>query len=294
MSELAEQIRPTVSHSEVDTFLRCNRQHYYGYGLGIESKRTSDSLQRGTLGHLALEYFFKCLMDGGTFEEAQTAAMAVLTKTMQADPIVAPPVFQVIDTLQYFYQAYPFHGWTVLGVEQEYMLSIWDGLDFPVVIDLVIQDMWGKIWVIDHKIMYDFMSYEDSELQSQLPKYVAAMRASGHTVDKAGYNILRYRKMKENTPETRHKFVELRLTDHRVITTFREQAISARRIQEYKRMPLADWSASAVRIQNKLVCNHCPFRTLCIAELNDYQPQLVLDSDYQTRTRREFITKEAE
>lgn len=302
MSKLTQQetinlattpLRTTVSHSEVDSFLRCERAHFYGYGMGIQRRTESNSLRRGTLGHLALEHFFNVIKSGGSFVEAQEAARAAVTEATMQDPTLIILAAEVIDSLSYFYQAYPFNGWKILEVEYELVIEVTGGLDFPLVIDLIVEDQWGRIWVIDHKFQWDFFSDNDMELQSQLPKYVAALRVAGWKIDKAGYNQLRYRKLKENSVENRYRFEELpNLTDERVITTFREQAITAQRVQERKALPIEEQSWLAVRTQNKLVCKSCPFRAICIAELNNHQPQLILDAHYMLRERREFKTVE--
>lgn len=286
-------VRPTVSHSEVDTYLRCRRAWYYGYGLNLERITSSTSLRRGTLGHLALEHFFLTLAAGGSFEDAKLAAQKIINEQVTNDPAIFQLGLEVMECLSFFYEGYPFHNWTVLAVEKEFLLPIYEGLDFPLVVDLIIQDPWGLVWVIDHKFMWDFLTENDSELQSQIPKYVGAMRAAGFQVDRAGYNILRYRSVKDNSVETRYRFVPLYdLTDLRVQTTFREHAIIAKQIQDIKALPVEQQNWLSVRIQNKLVCKSCAFKEICIAELNDRQPALTIDANYKQRERREFKTIE--
>lgn len=288
-------IRPTVSHSEVDSYLRCRRAWYYGYALNLQRVQTSNSLRRGTLGHLALEHFFRTLEHGGSFDDAKVAAQTAINDEVTSDPTIFQLGLEVMECLGYFYEAYPFEGWTVLAVEKEFLLPIYEGLDFPLVVDLIIQDKWGLVWVIDHKFMWDFLTDDDAELQSQIPKYIGALRASGFKVDRAGYNILRYRSMKDNSVENRYRFVPLYdLTDLRVQTTFREHAITAKQIQEIKALPVEQQNWLSIRIQNKLVCKSCSFKEICIAELNDRSPALVIDASYQQRERREFKTIEIE
>jgi len=47
-----------ISNSEVTDFLKCERKHYYGYGLGISPKSHSMSLTRGIIGHEALAVYY--------------------------------------------------------------------------------------------------------------------------------------------------------------------------------------------------------------------------------------------
>lgn len=62
---------PSVSHSEVDSYLLCRRKHYYGYGLGLERVSTSHSLATGTAGHRILEAFYGHLLDLAATPQAQ-------------------------------------------------------------------------------------------------------------------------------------------------------------------------------------------------------------------------------
>lgn len=130
--------RKTVSHSEVESFLRCERQHYYGYGLGIQRVAESESLNRGILGHEALAVFFQSLMDGFNFEDSQAKCYTFLGEKSLANPKI---VAEILSCLHWFFLGYPFHGWTVLSVEQEFNLSVTDTLEMPFVIDLMIQDL---------------------------------------------------------------------------------------------------------------------------------------------------------
>lgn len=294
-TEIIEKPRITVSHSEVESYLRCERQHYYGYGIKIQRINESDSLYRGTLGHATLEVFFNTLLklqeetgkiaSKADFEQASTAALTFLISHAALSPT---PVAEITECLTFFFKGYPWVGWKVLGVEYEDVLSVTDDLAMPFVVDLILQDPYGDVWVIDHKFMYDFISDRDAELMPQLPKYIVGMRANGHRIDKAAYSILRYRSLKTPTVESKYLFKEIQFTDSRLMQTIREQVIVSDRIQKAKTQSKEDWSASAMRTANKMVCNNCSFRSLCVAELNDWQPNLILNSEYQPRVRREF------
>lgn len=292
MSELTTP-RVTVSHSEVESALRCERAHYYGYGLGIQRKSESTSLRRGTLGHEALDIYFSSLKNGTTHDVAVEVTESFLAGYMTTHPFDIEMATEVLVTIRFFFEARPFRNWKVIEVEKEFQLQITETLVFPFVVDLIAEDPYGDIWIIDHKFMYDFITQEEAELNGQLAKYMGALRAMGYQVDHAAYSVLRYRNIKNSTVETRYRLVRDDPTVPRLQRTFTEQAMMAIRLQQRKMLPLAEQSASAIRTANKLVCNHCGFRSLCIAELNDTQPELVLNSEYQARVRREFVEIES-
>jgi hypothetical protein len=283
--------KPTVSQSEVDTFLKCDRAHYYGYGLKVQLRTQSDPLTRGTIGHQALEIYFCVLMEGFSVEDAKTAVTNFMVKQFTEHPEHSVLLNEIIQTLSYFYQADPFAGWKVIAVEQEYVLPITTELSFPFIVDLVIQDLYGYIWIIDHKWVFDFISDDDAALMPQLVKYMGAMRALGYRVDKIGFNQLRHRNQKVMNTDTKHRITEVIYTETGMKQMFVEQQITADKIQQIKKMPLAEWSAKAMRSAGKYTCKNCFWRTLCIAELNDQSPQLVLDSEYMAKTRREFTAE---
>lgn len=283
--ELIEKPRVTVSHSEVESYLRCERQHFYGYGLEIQRVSESDSLARGIMGHAALQVFFTALIEGDSYEDAQQKCYADVLQHAAKEPIL---VKEIVECLQFFFEGYPFERWTVLGVEHEMQLVVDDDLTMPFIVDLVIKDPFGFVWVIDHKFMYDFITDRDIELMPQLPKYFVGMKALGFDVHKMAYSVLRYRPLKEPTVDSKYRFTPFEATKTRLLQTISEQIVVSKRIQTAKKQTLAEWSESAMRTANKMVCNNCPFRELCVAELNDWQPNLVLNSSYKKKERREF------
>lgn len=291
MSEIVPQVidvvpgRITVSHSEVESYLRCERQWFYGYGLEIQRNNESDSLTRGKIGHAGMEVFFNALMNGASFIDAKAAAYAKVMEAMYDHPIL---INEIIRCYGFFFDNYPFEGWKVLGVEYEQLLSVDDELTMPFIIDLVIQDPDGYVWVVDHKFIYDFISDRDCELMPQLPKYFVGMKALGFTVDKMAYSQFRYRTMKEENFENKYRFTPFSFTQTRLMQTITEQVVVSKRIQAAKKMPLEQLSAESMRTANKMVCNSCSFRSLCVAELNDWQPNLILNSEYMKKVRREF------
>lgn len=88
-------VRNTVSHSEVESWLRCDRQHFYGYSMGIQrdSEHESTSLARGTLGHEALAIWFEHLMTvPNDVAGAYQAALVFLTGRAPISPVIAGEV----------------------------------------------------------------------------------------------------------------------------------------------------------------------------------------------------------
>lgn len=301
------KVRRSVSHSEVEAHLRCERNHFYSYGMEIERISRSAALSRGTLGHIAFDAYFSCqkkaqengtwMVEGGVFPlDCLAEAMAVIMASTNDEV-----KYEVLGYFQWFVQNQKFSTWKILEVEREYVLDINEDLSYPFVVDLVAEDPWGNIHLIDHKFVYDFITDLDVELLGQLPKYAGALRAMGQRVDKVGYNQLRTRVVKNQTDESQYQFRSMSVTDERVQRTFLEQMLLATRIQAKKQhvldnpeTGLADWSRDSVRVANSMICRGCSFRSLCAAELNGQGAQMILDSQYRKKTRREISNKELE
>jgi hypothetical protein len=286
MTEAPQKV--TVSHSEVESYLKCERAHFYGYGLEItrQPAYVSDSLYRGTKGHAGLQYFFELLREGYGLPEAQSKAAAFVAMEAIERPEVAK---ELVRCFQAFYKNYPYHGWTILEFEREYVLPVTEELAMPFIPDLIARDMYGDIWLIDNKFVYDFYTARDTELMSQLPKYLMGLRALGIEVDKLGYSMYRYRSQTSQEADKYYKFTPVEFTPERVMQTMTEQVVVSDRIQRIKAtLSLEDWSGQAMRTANSMVCTSCGFRSLCVAELNNWQPNLVLNAEYEKKTRREF------
>lgn len=295
---------PSVSHSEVDSYLLCRRKHYYGYGLSLQRVRESDSLATGVAGHKILEMFYRTILEAGvTVEEQQAAYLKACDVAVKTYDELKAEGFEEADrrdSLQnilfhvehgYFQnEFFVNNGWRILAVEGEYNL-VYDEdtqASYPFVVDLIVQDPDGNYVVIDHKFVYDFYTPEATDLQPQIPKYIGALRALGHEVSYGGYNMLRTRKLKEKTPETNNFFMILKPNNTRIVTTFMEQLGVAAEIQALKELPLEEQEKRAYRTANKMICQSCSFRDLCSTELMGGNVELMKKTEYKIRERKEF------
>jgi hypothetical protein len=295
---------PSVSHSEVDSYLLCRRKHYYGYGLSLQRVRESSSLATGTAGHRILEAFYRTIVDAGlTVEEQQAgfhkaidAALATYEEILAEgyeDGDRRAKLKDILFDREYGYFNNEFfvnNGWRILAVEAEYNLLYDDDTQasYPFVVDLIVQDPEGAYVVIDHKFVYDFYTPESTDLQPQIPKYIGALRALGHEVAYGAYNMLRTRKTKEVTPESNHFFMILKPNATRITTTFMEQLGVAAEIQALKELPLDVQEKRAYRTANKMICQSCSFRDLCSTELMGGNVELMKKTEYKIRERKEF------
>jgi len=293
---------PSVSHSEVDSYLLCRRKHYYGYGLSLERISTSQSLATGTAGHRILEAFYQHLLDLASTPEGQLERFDLGMEKAKAeyDAIVAEGFEEasnrasLYDTLfheEWGYFANEFlvrNGWTILAVEEEFSLVYDDETEssYPFVVDLIVRDPDGNYVVIDHKFVYDFYTSGQTDLQPQIPKYIGALRALDYEVAYGAYNMVRTRKLKTPEPESMQYFMILKPNPDRVLNTFMEQLGVAAEIQALKELSIEEQNKRAYRTANKMVCQSCSFRDICSTELMGGNTELMLKTEYKIRERR--------
>lgn len=199
---------PSVSHSEVESYLLCRRKHYYGYTLSLRRVRESMSLSMGSLGHKLLEVFYSHILTNTELDnqDVPDVWLAAVLEARIAYEQEVKDGFEQPDNRGDIWETFLTYvenewlirdGWTILAVEKRFSLEYDpnEQLRYPFVVDLIARDPKGKIVVIDHKFVYDFYSYEDTQLQPQIPKYIGALRALGFKVDYGAYNMFRTRKV---------------------------------------------------------------------------------------------------
>ena len=293
---------PSVSHSEVDSYLLCRRKHYYGYGLSLERVSTSHSLATGTAGHRILEAFYGHLLDLAATPQAQLERfdLGMEKAKKEYDAIVqegyedAPnraSLYEIFFNEDWGYFANEFlvrKGWTVLAVEEEFSL-VYDeenGSSYPFVVDMIVRDPEGNFVVIDHKFVYDFYTPEQTDLQPQIPKYIGALRAMNYEISYGAYNMVRTRKLKTPDSSSMNYFMILKPNTDRVLNTFMEQLGVAAEIQALKELSIEEQSSRAYRTANKMVCQSCSFRNVCSTELMGGNTELMIKTEYKIRERR--------
>lgn len=288
---------PSVSHSEADSFLTCRRKHYYSYGLKLERVKHSDSLTRGSAGHAILETFYRAILEGEPYKLATTHAWQTY-KNLEAKGMTGDDGKAVsLETMVFgFYlpnEPFARKGWQIWAVEKEfnleYTVPTGQTYNLQFIIDLIAKNPAdGKVYVIDHKFVYDFYTERQSLLMPQVPKYIGALRAMGFQVDDGIYNMIRTRSQTDKI--TVSKYIQqtpLRLTDSRIAETFDEHSRVTQEIDMFKNvLDFDQWNARAFRVANQMVCKSCQFYDLCAIDRDNGDMQLMIDTEFKTKERR--------
>lgn len=276
----------TISHSEVEALLSCQRKWFYGYVLGIERVKYSTAQSLGILGHEALDIFYTAIREGKSYEVANDLAKTHVLSSMSEDNLDVMRDLGRI--LGYHMSVKPFADYEILATEKEFVLEIEPGVGYSFVVDMIVRDKRERIGIVDNKFVYDFFTQTVLNVLPQIPKYMAALRAMGKPADYGMYHELRYRTTKNAVPENMVQIVNMLMTDTRIIRSFEEQLIATERILELKQKPQEELSRISLRVGNGMVCKTCSFNSICSAELSGTNPQLVVNTEYKKRERRHF------
>lgn len=259
-----------ISQSEVDSFLACERKHYYAFGEKLQPRQIGEGLMRGIIGHEILATYYSQFIIPGPIaievspKNGTSVAEKIIRSGINENPSSLSMLLELQTLLQNYFEHYEdeLDGWEILVVEQEFKLG-----DFPFKPDLIKRHRsTGKVIVVDHKFLYNFYSDIALEIMPQLAKYVGALRRLGYVVHGAEYNMLRHRK---NAKE-RFRRVSTNLTDKKVETFLHEQDKAMALIAGYRKLPLNEWESKIFRTASYFNCQHCSFLPLCTTDLNGY------------------------
>jgi hypothetical protein len=285
---------PSVSHSEVDSYLLCRRKHYYGYTLSLQRVKESSALAMGTAGHTVLEAFYTAILEGKDFDTAVGVARETADGLAIEIPANRANIFDTLFT--YYFPNEPFvkEGYEILAVEKKFNLEYDEEnkMQYPFVVDLIVKSPEGKTIVVDHKFVYDFYNYEATIMQPQIPKYVGALRALNHKIDYGMYNMIRTRKLKEPDAASMCQQLDVKPESARVTQVFKEQISVASEIQKIKQLTPEQQEATAYRVANKMVCQSCSFLDICRTELSGGNSKLMIETEYKIRERQSFEVSE--
>lgn len=169
----------------------CLRLHYYRYALGIYMPET-DSMRFGTVGHRALEAWYRAWMDG-YLEGRLPAALAVIDAARELsawDRIKLSVLVRAYDA------RWGGEGWEVLAVEVEFRYQLGDNI-IGGKIDAIIRDRKdGRVYVVEHKTTGVDASlgsayWEKLTIDTQVSIYIDGAGMLGYEVAGCIYDVLK-------------------------------------------------------------------------------------------------------
>lgn len=277
-----------VSNTEITTANSCGLQHYYMYGLGLGPRNVSMPLYRGSVGHSALEAYYKCLMDGNSAADATSESKKVLLQETSRLAIEEPwaddkltEVCQLQDRLKHYSTVYPVEPFRVLAVEKTFTAEFTPSIQFGLILDLLVEMTTGRrkgeLGIIDHKFAFNWKTTDELLLDAQLPKYKIALQKNGYPVKWVMFNQIRTRKMNYSIPQEMFRRSYHAASDEAGEIIWQEQMDTA-----------VDITAGRIPVRRALapmVCKYCLFKDPCTASMNGENIDRILSTEYMIRER---------
>lgn len=256
-----------VSNSEVTSFLSCKRKYDFEFMQELMPKETPAPLSRGTLGHYAFELYCRARMNGASHNEAFKASMDAFANPPE------PTSMEIILETQFLYTRYMEHHqgwpeWEILGVEQQVDLPLTSTLNMTIRYDLYVKDKaTGKCYIGDYKFAYEFWSYEDHDLNPQMPKYIATLQANGIRCDGGFLEEIRTRPLgAEKSRDTRNLWRRTMYVPSgaKKRSVLDQHVKAALQIERHRTLTPEERELESIPVLNKHgVCKFCNFRDLC-------------------------------
>lgn len=272
-----------ISNSEVGAWLSCRNKYRYAFDLDLEPKRRSEPLTRGTIGHDALDVYYKNLQAGKSHEGARDLATQRLSYLMADRDAPIDLIMDVRRILELYWAYYEGDSnWEILEVEEMHNLPLNEDYSMPTRLDLLVRDKTeNKIVLVDHKFYYDMPNADKLSLNVQFPKYIGALASAGIKVDYCLLNVLRYRKMKNPALSDLFKRHKVTVSPAKIRRALSTHILASQEITEYRSLPDAVRPSRAIPVFNDLVCKHCDFASLCQSEFDGGNIDYLIETDYQ-------------
>lgn len=172
-----------LSNSKAGTWRRCPKQFHYKYVMGLRSKRKSLPLERGSWIHALMEAYYDpspYSKDWRQVHKEWSRDFYNLFEDEREELGDLP-----IEVMRIFTSYLNRYGkedarWNVVDVEMDEIITLPNGLRFQVIIDLIVEEPDGGLWIIDHKTVGRFMDADFMLLDAQLARYFWAAEYMGY------------------------------------------------------------------------------------------------------------------
>lgn len=275
-----------ISNSEVETFQKCQRKHWYAYGLNLTPREKSLPLRSGILGHSVLEKYYRAKRAELSHDECVQDGLSVLSAYMLHPDVDVYSI--VLKRFLEYAEHYKNEPFRVLDVEGTYTTPLDNGIEYALTLDLLVEytsgEWKGKQVLIDHKWTSDFWSANAVDMLPQIPKYLHTLRKLGSTADFGIINQIRYRKMKDGyTSDKIFRRSIVTPTPERIANIVRIQEKVTSIIRQRKLFPDL-WESEAVQTIYRQQCDNCFFTIPCQIELDGRDPKPTLDAMFEQNT----------
>jgi len=193
--------------SRLRVLRQCLRLHYYRYTLGIQLP-SSDAAMFGTVGHTALEAWYRA-WQLGALDDRLTAAIGAV-RASDLSPYDQARLGALVTAYHLRWKDEP---WDIIAIEVEFRYEL-DGYLIGGKIDAIIRDQRnGEVWIVEHKTTRQDASvgsvyWDRLSIDTQVSIYVDGATMLGHEIAGCIYDVLQRprHEPKLATPEADRKY----------------------------------------------------------------------------------------
>lgn len=159
-----------ISNSKANTYRRCAKQFHYKYVDKLEKKTKAIQLKRGSWLHELMEWHYTG-RDWREVHAEYTAGFMLLFEEEREEYGDLPGDVERLFTsyLQNYHKED--RSLNIVDSEVNEIITLPNGDEFNMIIDLVVEEADGGLWLWDHKTVKDFMPPDFMVIDSQLARY---------------------------------------------------------------------------------------------------------------------------
>jgi hypothetical protein len=176
--------------TEINDFLRCRKRYDYAWLQNLEPKQRNEKLTIGSAIHKFMEFWhlehreLEAIEAMINYIEDNCAGM----EDLQIDEITDLATNVVANYVKHY--GYDEH-FTTIASEKSFSIPLDDGTNYTGTIDLIIEDQDGRIWFMDHKTTNQIDIFDkNSDMDRQISRYWWALEQLGYDVHGFIYNII--------------------------------------------------------------------------------------------------------
>lgn len=269
----AFQVRK-ISNSEVTSWLSCRLQYSFAFMNNLTPRDTPMPLARGTLGHLAFQYYIEARLNNSNHDSAMNKAREAFTEALASKSLEV----NVVGETQFLFQRYMdvnrgWPNWELLGTEQAHEIPINDEIIMPMRYDVLIRERDSdRILIGDFKFAYNFWTIDDHALNGQMPKYITIMNSAGMKVDGGVLIEIRTRPLSAKMSADhrnlwKHTHYYPSIAKKRNL--LKQHVSASLEIVEFRKMSPEDQEYKLIPVLNKHgACKYCNFKELCASKID--------------------------
>jgi len=168
-----------LSNSKAKTWRRCPKKYEFKYVEKLEPKQKGVALERGSWIHELLEKYY----DGDDWKahhKKLTNQFYSLFEEQREHLGDLPQ--EILRIMRAYFARYHYEDsdLTVVDSELDEIVTMPNGVDLNVIIDLIVEDSKGRLWAWDHKTRKNFSDSDSMLLDPQLTLYYWALQKMGY------------------------------------------------------------------------------------------------------------------